>query len=87
MNSRVFWEKATLKRFRIVFETAEIVIGATRRNKHKTFRKDTGVIAFSRRELLEVELSRLRDRAEKIEKRIGVKRLRRPALKLGFEQA
>jgi hypothetical protein len=87
MNSRFFWEKSTLKRYRVTFETAEIVIGATRRNKYKTFRKDTGVIAFSRRELLEVELSRLRQRAERIEKRIGVKRVRRPALKLGFDHA
>jgi len=87
MNIRVFWEKATLKKYRVVFETSEIVIGATRRNKYKTFRKDTGVIAFSRRELLEVKLSRLRSKTEKMEKRIGIKRFRRSALDLGFDRA
>ena len=59
MDGRVFWEKRTLKKFRIVFETPEIIVGADRKNKYRTFRKDTGLIAFSRREVLEMRLNDL----------------------------
>jgi predicted transcriptional regulator len=87
MKNRFFWEKATLKKFRVTFETNEIVIGATRRNKYKTFRKDTGVIAFSRRELLDVKLAKLRGKAERMERKLGVTGFNNPGLDLGFDQA
>ncbi|MFT3746065.1 MAG: hypothetical protein QM785_17475 [Pyrinomonadaceae bacterium] len=87
MENRTFWEKATLKKYRIIFETAELVIGATRRNKYKTFRKDTGAIAFSRRELIDVKIAKLRDKAERMERKIGVNRFTSPAFDLGFDQA
>jgi hypothetical protein len=59
MTNRVFWEKRTLKKFRIVFESAEIIVGADRKNKYRTFRKDTELIAYSRREVLEMRLNDL----------------------------
>ncbi len=59
MKSRFFWEKRTCKKFSIVFESDEIIIGSDRKNKHRTFRKDTGLIAFSRREILEMRLADL----------------------------
>lgn len=87
MENRTFWEKATLKKYRIVFETEDMVIGATRRNKYKTFRKDTGAIAFSRRELIDVKLAKLRGKAERAERKIGVNRFNNPVFDLGFDQA
>lgn len=59
MKNRVFWEKQTCKKYRIVFESDEIIIGSDRNRKHRTFRKDTGLIAFSRREVLEMRLADL----------------------------
>ena len=64
MKNRVFYEKRTLKKFRIVFETLEIIVGADRKNKHRTFRKDTGLIAFSRREAIEMKLNDLTNRQQ-----------------------
>ncbi|MCU0238295.1 MAG: hypothetical protein MUC29_02555 [Pyrinomonadaceae bacterium] len=64
MKKRYFWEKANLKKYRIIFENEEIIVGASRRNKYRTFRKDTGLIAFSRREILETKLSNLRYKEE-----------------------
>lgn len=59
MKGKLFWEKRTLKKFRIIFESADIVVGADRKNKYRTFRKDTGLIAFSRREVLEMRFAAL----------------------------
>jgi hypothetical protein len=59
MNGRVFWEKRSLKKFRIIFESDDLIVGADRKNKHRTFRKDTELIAFSRREVLEMRLNEL----------------------------
>lgn len=59
MKNKLFYEKRTLKKFRIVFESTEIIVGADKKNKCRTFRKDTGVIAFSRREALEMRLLEL----------------------------
>jgi hypothetical protein len=59
MKSRFFWEKRTCKKYGIVFESDEIIIGSDRKNKYRTFRKDTGLIAFSRREVLEMRLADL----------------------------
>lgn len=59
MKGRLFWEKRTLKKFRIVFESKDIIVGADRNNKHQTFRKDTGLIAYSRKEVLEMKIAGL----------------------------
>lgn len=56
MKNRYFWEKRTCQKFRIIFESNDIIIGANRKNKFQTFRKDTNLIAFSRREVLELRL-------------------------------
>lgn len=73
MKRRIFYEKRTLKRFRVIFETEEIIIGVDRRNKYRTFRKDTGAIAFSRREALELRINDLTKKqikeAENVEKK------------------
>lgn len=73
MKGRLFWEKRTLKKFRIIFESGEIIVGADRKNKYQTFRKDSGLIAFSRREVLEMRLNDLTHRqkteAEKNDKK------------------
>ena len=65
MKNRFFWEKATLKKYRVIFETEEVIVGASRRNKYRTFRKDTETIAFSRREILETKIANLRHKEEK----------------------
>ena len=67
MKSRVFWEKRTLKKFRIIFESNEIIVGAIRKNKYKTFRKDAGAIGYSRREVLEMKFNDLTQIAKKEE--------------------
>jgi hypothetical protein len=59
MKNNCFWEKRTFKKFRIIFESDEIIVGADRKNKYRTFRKDTGTIAFSRREIVEMQLADL----------------------------
>lgn len=56
MKGKIFYEKRNLRKYRTIFETAEIIVGADRKNKYRTFRKDTGAIAFSRREILEMRL-------------------------------
>lgn len=76
MKGRVFWEKRTLKKFRIIFESKEIIVGATRKNKYKTFRKDTGAIAFSRREVLEMRFKDLKHLANKEEESNEIKRFK-----------
>lgn len=62
MKSNFFWEKRTCKKLRIIFESEEIIVGADRKNKYQTFRKDTGLIAFSRREAIEMKLADLTTR-------------------------
>lgn len=59
MKGKIFYEKRTLKKLRVVFETSEIIVGADRKNKYRTFRKDTGLIAFSHKEVLELRLNDL----------------------------
>jgi hypothetical protein len=73
MKGRLFWEKRTLKKFRIIFESGEIIVGADRKNKYQTFRKDSGQIAFSRREVLEMRLNDLTHR-QKTEAEKNVKK-------------
>lgn len=69
MEKRFFWERATLKKYRVIFETEEVIVGASRRNKYRTFRKDTETIAFSRREILETKFSNLRHKEEKADEK------------------
>lgn len=87
MKSRFFWETRSLKKFRIIFESDEIIVGADRRNKYRTFRKDTGVIGFSRREVLEMRFACLTKKqkleAENNDSKNG-KTLRNSALRLNF---
>jgi hypothetical protein len=59
MKSQYFWEKMTLKKFRIVFETEDFVHGRDANNQFCSFRKDTGLICFSEREILETRLAEL----------------------------
>jgi hypothetical protein len=59
MKNRFFWEKRTCKKYNVVFESDEIIIGSDRKHKYRTFRKDTGLIAFSRCEVLEMRLADL----------------------------
>lgn len=65
MKGKIFYEKRTLKKFRVVFETGGIIVGADRKNKYRTFRKDTGLIAFSRKEVLEMRLNDLTKKQSK----------------------
>jgi hypothetical protein len=64
MRGRLFWEKRSLKKYRIVFESDEMIVGAGRKNKYRTFRKDAGLIAFSRREVLEMRIQDLTKRPQ-----------------------
>jgi hypothetical protein len=48
MTRRFFWLIPDCARFRIVFEDNETVLGINKRNEHRLFRKDTGIIAFSK---------------------------------------
>lgn len=85
MKGKLFWEKRTLKKFRIIFESADIMVGADRKNKHRTFRKDTGLIAFSRREVLEMRLGALTTK-KKVETggKNNIKSLENPELGFNF---
>ena len=84
MKGRYFWEKRTLKKYRIVFETSEIVVGATKKNKFKTFRKDTEKIAFSRREVLEMKISDLTRYEEKKDENSNFKQFDNPTFGFNF---
>ena len=84
MKGRYFWEKRTLKKYRIVFETSEIVVGATKKNKFKTFRKDTETIAFSRREVLEMKISDLTRHEEKKDENLNFKQFDNPTFSFNF---
>jgi hypothetical protein len=54
MNSRFFWQVPEYIKFRIVFEDAETILGATENNEYRLFRKDTNQIVFSICEALDV---------------------------------
>ncbi|MDQ3802092.1 MAG: hypothetical protein M3384_21920 [Acidobacteriota bacterium] len=47
MNRRFFWQVPEYIKFRIVFEDAETILGATENNEYRLFRKDTDRIVFS----------------------------------------
>jgi hypothetical protein len=57
MNGRFFWQVPQCKKFRVIFEDSEIMVGASDDNKYQTFRKDSDLIGFSEREALEQSLS------------------------------
>ena len=59
MNQRFFWQIPECIKFRIIFEDAETIVGATETGEHRLFRKDTGRIVFSEREALETSLAAL----------------------------
>lgn len=63
MSKKVFYETRTLKRYTVVFESREVIVGADRRKKRKLFPKDTGAVAFSRREALEFRFSEMTRRS------------------------
>ena len=46
MTRRFFWLIPECAKFRIVFEDMETVFGVNSRNEYRSFRKDTGIIAF-----------------------------------------
>lgn len=71
MKNGLFYETRTLKKYRIVFETEEVIVGADRKNKYRTFRKDTSAIAFSRREALELRLLDLSGHSQIINKKLN----------------
>jgi hypothetical protein len=54
MNRRFFWQVPEYIKFRIVFEDAETILGATENNEYRLFRKDTSRIVFSICEALDV---------------------------------
>jgi hypothetical protein len=84
MKKRYFWEKANLKKYRIIFENEEIIVEASKQNKYRTFRKDTGLIAFSRREILETKLSNLRHKEEIADEKIHFNNFDIPFLGFNF---
>lgn len=52
MNRRYFWLIPECVKFRTVFEDAETIIGVNEENEHRLFRKDTGRVCFTEREVL-----------------------------------
>lgn len=62
MNRRFFWQVPEYIKFRIVFEDAETILGATENNEYRLFRKDTNQIVFSICAALEMSLASLREK-------------------------
>lgn len=57
MKSNCFWQIPQFKKFRIIFEDACILVGATEENQYQTFRKDSPYLRFSEQEALEISLN------------------------------
>lgn len=57
MNGKFFWQVPQCKKFRVIFEDSEIMVGASDDNLYQTFRKDSAFVGFSEREALEQSLS------------------------------
>jgi hypothetical protein len=57
MKARFFWLVQNCKKFTIVFESESIIIGRDQKKRFNTFRKDTNLIAFSKREILDIRLA------------------------------
>ena len=57
MRSKFFWQIPQCKKFRIIFEDDDIMVGASDNNVYQTFRKDSSLIEFSEQEALEHSLS------------------------------
>jgi hypothetical protein len=56
MKSNCFWQIPQFKKFRIIFEDASILVGATEENQYQIFRKDSPYLRFSEQEALEISL-------------------------------
>ena len=57
MRSKFFWQVPQCKKFRIIFEDEDIMVGVSDDNKYQTFRKDTNFIGFTEQEALEQSLT------------------------------
>jgi hypothetical protein len=57
MRSKFFWQVPQCKKFRIIFEDEDIMVGASDDNNYQTFRKDSSFIGFSEQEALEQSLT------------------------------
>jgi len=53
MDSKYFWQVPQLKRFRVIFEDADILVGASDENQFQAFRQDNPYIKFSEKEARE----------------------------------
>jgi hypothetical protein len=56
MTNNYFWQIPQCKKFRIIFEDDEMVIGEASDREYQTFRKDSQFIGFSEQEALEQSL-------------------------------
>lgn len=59
MSNRFFWQVPQCKKFRVIFEDSDIMVGASDDDKYQTFRKDSALIGFSEHEALEQSLALL----------------------------
>jgi hypothetical protein len=57
MKSKVFWQVPQCKKFRIIFEDEDIMVGVSDDNNYQTFRKDSKFIGFTEQEALEQSLT------------------------------
>jgi hypothetical protein len=56
MTNNYFWQIPQCKKFRVVFENDEVLVGESTDHEHQTFRKDSQFIGFSEREAFEQSL-------------------------------
>ena len=57
MNSKFFWQVPQCKKFRIIFEDEDIMVGVSDDNNYQTFRKDSNFICFTEQQALEQSLT------------------------------
>ena len=57
MNSKFFWQVPQCKKFRIIFEDEDIMVGVSDDNNYQTFRKDSNFIGFTEQQALEQSLT------------------------------
>ena len=57
MNSKFFWQVPQCKKFRIIFEDEDIMVGVSDDNNYQTFRKDSNFIGFTEQLALEQSLT------------------------------
>ena len=56
MTDKYFWQIPQCKKFRVIFEDDEVLVGESNDHEYQTFRKDSQFIGFSERESLEQSL-------------------------------